>query len=150
LRCYNLWSVPASRSPRTLAESGGRRLERAESGSRRLQRADMLAKPAAARPGSSEVEQPPCKRPVGGSNPFPGSRLRSPSAPSHLLKSRWRLLPYSGAPHRVPRGRGRGCARAAKGSRLEICRLRLRRFESSRPHTDGICPCSSVGRALPW
>lgn len=26
------------------------------------------------RPGSSEVEQPPCKRPVGGSNPFPGSR----------------------------------------------------------------------------
>ena len=58
----------------------------------------------AARPGSSEVEQPPCKRPVGGSNPFPGSRWRSPLAPAHLLKSRWRLLPYSGAPHRVPRG----------------------------------------------
>src|SRR5919106_5053901 len=68
-----------------------------------LERADKLAKPACgapptARPGSSEVEQPPCKRPVGGSNPFPGSRWRSPAAPSHLLKSRWRLLPYSGAP----------------------------------------------------
>src|SRR5215207_2840670 len=99
------------------------RPERAESGSRRLERADKLAKPACgspptARPGSSEVEQPPCKRPVGGSNPFPGSLWRSPAAPSHLLKSRFRLLPYSGAPHRVPRGRGRGCARAAKGSRL--------------------------------
>ena len=58
------------------------------SGGRRPERADKLAKPAcgaapaAPRPGSSEVEQPPCKRPVGGSNPFPGSRLEVRSAPS--------------------------------------------------------------------
>jgi hypothetical protein len=39
--------------------------------------------------GSSVVEQPPCKRQVGGSNPFPGSS-------GAALKSRWRLLLYPG------------------------------------------------------
>jgi hypothetical protein len=74
-----------------LAESEGRSGLRVEaagrnvltSEGRRPERVDKLAQPPACsappvapRPGSSEVEQPPCKRPVGGSNPFPGSPWR--------------------------------------------------------------------------
>jgi hypothetical protein len=89
LRCYNSWYVPAS-----WLKARAEGPKRAESGGRRPERADKLAQPpacgvppAAPRPGSSEVEQPPCKRPVGGSNPFPGSPWRSLQPFSSVEKS---------------------------------------------------------------
>jgi hypothetical protein len=85
------WLKARAEGPKR-AESGGRNVLTSEG--RRPERADQLAQPpacgaapAAPRPGSSEVEQPPCKRPVGGSNPFPGSPWKSLQSFSSVEKS---------------------------------------------------------------
>ena len=59
--------------------------------------------------GSSVVEQPPCKRQVGGSNPFPGST-------GAALKSRWRLLLYPGVSGRGTLGVPGGVPERPKGA----------------------------------
>ena len=80
---------------------------RAESGSRRLGRAASLRSRLAYARVAQSVEQPPCKRQVGGSNPFPGS-----------VENRVAFATITGRfGARAPR-RAWGCARAAKGSRL--------------------------------
>jgi hypothetical protein len=58
------------------------------------------------------VEQPPCKRQVGGSNPFSGSLV----AASVLLKSRARLLPYPSASEEVSAGVRGGVPEWPKGA----------------------------------
>src|ERR671933_263704 len=65
--------------------------------------------PCRQRLGSSVVEQPPCKRQVGGSNPFPGS-LWAP------LKSWRRLLPYPGVSGRGSPGVLGGVPERPKGA----------------------------------
>ena len=75
------YGAPASWSRRALAESEGRKAQSVLTSWRSFAKPACSAPPQAARPGSSEVEQPPCKRPVGGSNPFPGSRSEVSAVP---------------------------------------------------------------------
>src|SRR5919202_6441487 len=118
--------------------------------SRRLGRADKRspkgaacgAPPAAARPGSSEVEQPPCKRPVGGSNPFPGSCF----GPLWFVEKSAAFATIVGRSAECGGGVAGGVPERPKGA---DCKSAGFAYGGSNPPapTNGICPCSSVGRA---